>query len=181
MKTSYQKTELFPVIWHLNVIPHEHIFINTWQKARKWLKLLGAIQTCFKFQIFFTDLIPGFNTSKFLKKPATIKKGKLQIKFIFSSHWKLSLRCFNMFIAFNSFVHTLLGIAFLCCKVFEIIKVGSSMYHRSWELSFQYAFYLVQDIRIAWLVYMYCLPIATLNQNKQPRLLYLGDVQITIL
>ena len=115
----------------MNVIPHEHIFINTWQKARKWLKLLGAIQTCFKFQIFFTDLIPGFNTSKFLKKPATIKKGKLQIKFIFSSHWKLSLRCFNMFIAFNSFVHTLLGIAFLCCKVFEIIKVGSSMYHVS--------------------------------------------------
>ena len=33
-----------------------------------------------------------------------------------------------MFIAFNSFVHTLLGIAFLCCKVFEIVKVGSSMY-----------------------------------------------------
>ena len=30
-----------------------------------------------------------------------------------------------MFIAFNSFVHTLLGIAFLCWKVFEIVKVGS--------------------------------------------------------
>ena len=33
-----------------------------------------------------------------------------------------------MFIAFNSFVHTLLGIAFLCCKVFEIVKVGSNLY-----------------------------------------------------
>ena len=74
MTTPYQKTELFPVIWYLNVIPHEHIFINTWQKARKWLKLLGVIQTCFKFQIFLTDLIPGFNTSKFPKKLATIKK-----------------------------------------------------------------------------------------------------------
>ena len=36
-----------------------------------------------------------------------------------------------MFIAFNSFVHTLLGIAFLCCKVFEIVKVGSSMHPAS--------------------------------------------------
>ena len=44
------------------------------------------------------------------------------------------------------------------------------------------AFYLVRDIRIAWLVYihMYCVPIATLNQNKQSQLLYLGDVQIII-
>ena len=33
-----------------------------------------------------------------------------------------------MFIAFNSFVHTLLGIAFLCWKVFEIVKVGSNLY-----------------------------------------------------
>ena len=88
------------------------------------------IQTCFKFQIFLTDLIPGFNTSKYLKKTDRNRKGKVQIKFIFSSAStiKLSLRCFNMFIAFNSFVHTLLGIAFLCCKVFEIVKVGSSMY-----------------------------------------------------
>ena len=33
---------------------------------------------------------------------------------------------------------------------------------------------------VAWLVYihMYCVPIATLNQNKQSRLLYLGDAQI---
>ena len=37
------------------------------------------------------------------------------------------------------------------------------------------------DIRVAWLVYsrMYCVPIATLNQNKRTRLLYLGrDAQI---
>ena len=36
------------------------------------------------------------------------------------------------------------------------------------------------DIRVAWLVYVrtYCVPIATLNQNKRTRLLYLGDSQI---
>ena len=36
-------------------------------------------------------------------------------------------------------------------------------------------------IRFPWLVYVrtYCVPIATLNQNKQSRLLYLGDAQIT--
>ena len=36
------------------------------------------------------------------------------------------------------------------------------------------------DIRLAWLVYVrtYCVPIATLNQNKRTRLLYLGDAQI---
>ena len=36
------------------------------------------------------------------------------------------------------------------------------------------------DIRVAWLVYIrtYCVPIATLNQNKRTRLLYLGDAQI---
>ena len=86
------------------------------------------IQTCFKFQIFWTDLIPGFNTYKFLIKAAVIKKVSFRLSSSFPPHWKLSLHCFNMFIAFNSFVHTLLGIAFLCCKVFEIVKVGSSMY-----------------------------------------------------
>ena len=41
------------------------------------------------------------------------------------------------------------------------------------------------DIRVAWLVYLaslsshVLLPIATLNQNKPSRLLYLGDAQIT--
>ena len=37
------------------------------------------------------------------------------------------------------------------------------------------------DIPVAWLVYVrtYCVPIATLNQNRQTRLLYLGDVQIS--
>ena len=36
------------------------------------------------------------------------------------------------------------------------------------------------DIRVAWLVYArtYCVPIATLNQNKRTRLLYLDDAQI---
>ena len=33
------------------------------------------------------------------------------------------------------------------------------------------------DILVAWLVYVrtYCMPIATLNQNKRTRLLYLGE------
>ena len=36
------------------------------------------------------------------------------------------------------------------------------------------------DIRVVWLVYVrtYCVPIATWNQNKRTRLLYLGDSQI---
>ena len=36
------------------------------------------------------------------------------------------------------------------------------------------------DTRVAWLVYFwtYCVPIATLNQNKRTRLLYLDDAQI---
>ena len=75
-----------------------------------------------------TDLIAEFNTSKFLKKPAVIKKVSFRLSSSFPPHWKLFLRCFNTFIAFNSFVYTLLGIAFLCCNVFEIVKVGSSMY-----------------------------------------------------
>jgi len=39
----------------------------------------------------------------------------------------------------------------------------------------------VAYIRFPWLVYVrtYCVPIATLNQNKRSRLLYLGDAQIT--
>ena len=53
-------------------------FINTWQKEWKWLKFLGVIQTCFKFQIFLTDLIPGFNTSfQISEKTGHNKKGKL--------------------------------------------------------------------------------------------------------
>ena len=129
-----------------------------------------------KFQLFLTDLIPGFNTSKFLKKPAVIKRVSFRLSSSFPPLWKLSLRCLNKFIAFNSLVHTLLGIAFLCCKVFEIVKVGSSMYPVS------RVFFLVWDIRIAWLVYihMYCMPIATLNQHKWSWSLYLGDVQIII-
>ena len=37
-----------------------------------------------------------------------------------------------------------------------------------------------EDIRVAWLVNArtYCVPIATLSQNKQTRLLCLGDAQI---
>ena len=91
-----------------------------------------------------------------------------------------------MFIAFNFFFPTLSEIVFLCCKVFEIVKVGSSTLIA--ELSFRHAFSLVRfvlvaDIHVARLVYVrtYCVPIATLNQNGRSRLLYLGDAQIIII
>ena len=41
-----------------------------------------------------------------------------------------------------------------------------------WELSFKHAFFLVRVVR------MYYVPIATLNQNKRSRLLYLDDAQV---
>ena len=54
------------------------------------------------------------------------------------------------------------------------------------ELSLRHGFYLVPvvgmaNIHVTWLVYVhtYCVPIATLNQNKPSRLLYLGHAQIT--
>ena len=49
-----------------------------------------------------------------------------------------------------------------------------------WELSFRHAYYLVRVVRVAWPVYVrtYCVPTATLNQNKRSRLLYLGDAQV---
>ena len=81
----------------------------------------------------------------------------------------------------------MLRVSFLCCKAFEIVKVASSI--PSSELSLGHPFYLVrvvcvaEIIRVAWLVYIgtYCVPIATLNQNKRSRLLYLGDAQIKII
>ena len=101
----------------------------------------------------------------------------------FPPNWKLSLCCFNMFIAFNSLVPALLGIVLLWCKVFDIVKGGSSTLLA--ELTFRHTFYLVRDVHVAdipvaWLVYVrtYCVPISTLNQNKRPPLLYLGEAQI---
>ena len=49
---------------------------------------------------------------------------------------------------------------FPCFKVFEIVKVGSRVLLA--ELSFRHSFYLVrvvrvEDIRVAWLVYLDCL------------------------
>ena len=41
-----------------------------------------------------------------------------------------------------------------------------------WELSFRHAFFLARVVRT------YCVPIATLNQNKRSRLLYLDDAQV---
>ena len=83
------------------------------------------------------------------------KYSKLHIKFIFSSKIVLKIipALLNMFITFNFFVPTLLGIVFLCCKAFEIVKVGSSTLLA--ELFFQQAFY---PICVAWLVYLTRLP-----------------------
>ena len=53
------------------------------------------------------------------------------------------------------------------------------------ELSFRHAFYFVRDVRVAdipvaWLAYVrtYCVPIATLNHSKRPRLLDLFSLFI---
>ena len=100
------------------------------------------------------------------------KYHKLQIKFMFSSKIVLKIipALLNMFIAFNFFVPTLLGIVFL-------VKVGSSTLLA--ELFFQQAFYPIYIACLfTWLLYVHtdCLPIASLNQSKQSSLLYLGDV-----
>ena len=102
----------------------------------------------------------------------------------FPPNWKLSLRCYSMFITSNSLVSAPLGIVFLCCKVFEIVKVVSSTLLA--ELFLRHSSNLVRDVCVAdicvtWLVYihMYCVPIATLNQNKKSQLLdILGHAQI---
>ena len=83
-----------------------------------------------------------------------------------------------MFIAFNFFFPALLGIVFLCCKVFEIAKLGSSTLLA--ELSFRHTFNLVRVVRVANSLFKFalCVPIVSLNQNRRYRLLYLGDAQI---
>ena len=77
---------------------------------------------------------------------------------------------------------------FPCFKVFEIVKLVSRTLLA--ELSFRHCFYLVrvvrvEDIRVAWLVYLdslrsnvlraYC----NFESKKRSRLRYLGDAQIT--
>ena len=64
-------------------------------------------------------------------------------------------RCFSMFTVCYFFIPVLLGIVFLCCKVFYIVKVGSSTLLE--DLSFRHPFVLVvgvADIHVAWLVYV---------------------------
>ena len=51
-----------------------------------------------------------------------------------------------MYIPFNFFVPALLRIVFLYCKVFEIVKVGSSTLLA--EVSFRHAFYLLRVVRV---------------------------------
>ena len=139
-----------------------------------------------------TDFIPRFSTSNFLKKTGRLlcdvkNTVSFRLSLSFPLNCKLSLRCFNKFIAFNFFVPAMLLVSLLCCKAFEIVKVASNTLPA--ELSLRHSFYLVrvvgvaEIIRVAWLVYIrtYCVPIATLNQNKRSRLLYLGHVQIKII
>ena len=139
-----------------------------------------------------TDFVPRFSTSNFLKKTGRLlcdvkNTVSFRLSLYFSLNCKLSLRCFNKFIAFNFFVPAMLRVSFLCCKVFDIVKVASSTL--SAELSLRHAFYVVrvvrvaEIIRVAWLVYIrtYCVPIATSNQNRRSRLLYLGDAQTKII
>ena len=60
-----------------------------------------------------------------------------------------------MFIVCYFFIPALLGIVFLCCKVFYIVKVGSSTLLE--DLSFRHPFVRVvrvADIHVAWLVYL---------------------------
>ena len=48
-----------------------------------------------------------------------------------------------------------------------------------YEILSSIATHCATDIRVAWLVSTYCVPIATVNQNKPTRLLHLSDGQIT--
>ena len=84
-----------------------------------------------------------------------------------------------MFITFNSLISAPLGIVFLCCNVFEIVKVGSSTLLAElfiWRASNPVGDVHVADICVTWLVYIctYCVPIETLNQNKKSQLVYFG-------
>ena len=111
-----------------------------WLRAKilsySWLK-----SKPFNSNYFCTDLPSNFwKIAKLLGKIKNIVSLRF-ISSIFSSktssskrtcayYWQwipmVRRRCFNMFIAFKFFVPALLGIVFLCCKVFETVKVGLS-------------------------------------------------------
>ena len=72
----------------------------------------------------------------------------------------------------------------LCCKVFEIVKVGSSTFLAKllsgmpFTLYESFAWQTFASLGLfTWLVYVrtYCVPMATLNQNRRSRKPYLGD------
>ena len=77
---------------------------------------------------------------------------------------------------------------FLCCKIFEVVKVKSIKYPASRAFfpartlyeSFVWQTFTSLGLLFTWhfYIWMYCMPTATLNQKKQSQLLYLGDVQI---
>ena len=89
-----------------------------------------------------------------------------------------------MFIPFNFKSPHCWELCFFVARFFEIVKVGSSTLLT--ELSLPHGFYLVRvvgvaNIHVTWLVYVrtYCVPIATLNQNKPSRSLCFGYARIT--
>ena len=59
--------------------------VNTWQYSKQ---LLGVCETHFKFQVFLTDLIPKFNTSKILEKPAVKITVSFRLNSAFPPNWK---------------------------------------------------------------------------------------------
>lgn len=105
---------------------------------------------------------------------------------------RLRRHCLNIFIA--SLLISLsphcweFCFVFLCCKIFEIVKVKSIKYPASRAFfpartlyeSFVWQTFTSLGLLFTWHFYirMYCMPTATLNQKKQFQLLYLGDVQI---
>ena len=67
----------------------------------------------------------------------------------FPLNCKLSLRCFNKFIAFNFFDPAMLRVSFLCCKAFEIVKVASMQVSRHQSFLSDMLFTLYESF--AWL------------------------------
>ena len=189
---------------HYHRIFSLHLLWHSTTGGKNIFKLLAISQSC-QFQLFLTDLLLNFWKIAQLLGKVKNTVGLRFISFSFSrkkkwfsertcaywqwivctmtgnNHnlWSRGVAWIIIFITFNFFVPTLLGIVFLCCKVSEIVKVGSSTPLA--EFPFWHAFYRVQvlrmaDFRVTWLVYIrsYCVPMANLNQQKRSQKLYFG-------
>ena len=189
-------------LMHYHRIFSLHLLWHSTTGDKNIFKLLAISQSC-QFQLFLTDLLLNFwkiaqllgkvkNTAslRFISFSFSRKKnGSLRghvltgneysVQWLVITIWSRGVAWIIIFITFNFFVPSLLGIVFLCCKVFEIVKVGSSTPLA--EFPFWHAFYRVQvlrmaDFRVTWLVYIrsYCVPMANLNQQKRSQKLYFG-------